>query len=316
LHSRGARGVRSAFARICLAAAALTLVVVAASAYLRHTQSGLSCTDWPSCYARVGITVRTPGVDAARTVHRFAALGVTLALVAMLALRMRAREGRFLAIAAVAIVAGLATLGVATPGARVPAIALANLLGGFALLAVLAAAHARAGAAAAIDRTTHALAIAALALAFLQACLGGAIATTHALLACPSFPGCALPSSDIASLNPWRMPVEEAGRIIAPAGSPLLHVAHRLNGVLLATLVLVLAVRLWTTRGELAVFLCAAAAAGAGAGIAAALVPSSLATALVHNASAALLVALLARAAAAPVKDPGRDALFAEAHRA
>ena len=295
--------MRSAFARICLAAVALTLVVIAASAYMRHVQSGLSCTDWPSCYARVGAIVRTPGVDVARTVHRFAALGVSLALAAMVVLCVRVREGRFLTIAAIAVVAGLATLGIATPGARLPAVALANLLGGFVLLAVLAAAHARAGAPAAIDRTTRGLAIAALALAFLQACLGGSIATSHALLACPSFPGCALPSLDVASLNPWGMPVEDAGRIVAPAASPLVHVVHRLNGIILATLVIVLAIRLWRPRGQLAVFTCAATAATVGAGIAAALVPSSLAATLVHNASAALLVALLARAAASRVID-------------
>jgi hypothetical protein len=68
------------------------------------------------------------------------------------------------------------------------------------------------------------------------------------------------------------------------------------NAIVLAAIVLVVIVRLWQPRGRLAVFIGLALATTIGAGIAVALVPSSLGAAVVHNAAAALLIALLARA--------------------
>lgn len=298
-----ASGRARAGAALALVAAALTLVVIAASATLRQAQAGLGCADWPSCYARVGAVATTGMAAFVRGAHRLAALGASLALVALLVVTLRERVARRWVVAALAIVAGLAVLGLVTAGARLPAIGLANLLGGFALLAVLAAGHAKLAPVAAIPSTARTLARVLLALALAQATLGGLVATQSALLACPSFPGC-----DEASLaafarggawNPWRIPVDGGGRIVAPEGAALLHLAHRALGVVVAGLALALAWALRRDRGELAVFVAAAAAAGAGAGIAAALLPSALGVAIVHNVSAALLIALAARAAAA-----------------
>ena len=295
---------RRGYATLALIAAALTVVVIVASAYMRHAQAGLSCVDWPSCYARVGGLADAPGVAVARIVHRLAASGVSLAVLVMLgfACMQRTRGGvqRGWTLAAVAIVAGLATLGVATPGARLPAVALANLLGGFALLAVLAAAHASTGAVPDVSRRFRALAMATLALAFVQAALGGLIATQSALLACPAFPGCDHVSwrefAAGGAWNPFHAPAEAAGGIVAPSGAAALHLTHRLNGLLLAAMVLVVAARLWRPRGGLASAIGLTLAAGVGAGIAAALVPSALGVTIVHNAAAAVLIALLARA--------------------
>lgn len=296
-------------ATLALVAATLTLVVIIASAYMRHVQAGLSCVDWPSCYASVGGVADGPGVVVVRGVHRLAASGVSLAVLAMLGLAFVRRttgraQHRFTA-AALAIIAGLAVLGLATPGARLPAVALANLLGGFALLAVLAATHANARALHGVSRRFRALAIATLALALLQAALGGLIATQSALLACPGFPGCDHATwqglVDGGGWNPFRAAIELDGKVVAPEGAATLHLIHRLNGVLLAALVLVIATRLWRPRGGLASALVLTLAPGFGAGIAAALVPSALGVTLVHNACAAVLIALLAHVAASPV---------------
>ena len=295
-----------ALAALALTAAALTVVVIAASAYLRHVQAGLACADWPSCYARVDAVARAGGTDLARAVHRVSALGVSLALLAMLALAWRAPDARRWSGMALAIAAGLAALGLATAGARLPAIGLANLLGGFALLAALAAAQARAAGAASIAPQARTLARGVLALAFAQAALGGLISTQSALLACPSFPGCDAAALQGfvsgASWDPWRTPVEIDGRLVAPGGAAGLHLAHRATGILLALLAMTLVVKLWRPRGELAVFVVAAVATGIGAGIAAALVPSALGITVLHNGAAALLVALVARAAVADVE--------------
>ena len=62
MHERDARR----YAIAALVAVALTFVVVVASAFLRHSQAGLGCTDWPACYARVAIEAQGAGVAFAR----------------------------------------------------------------------------------------------------------------------------------------------------------------------------------------------------------------------------------------------------------
>ena len=181
-------------ARMALAAAALTFVVIVASAFMRHTQAGLSCGDWPACYARVVTSdadaAPDTGVRVARIAHRLAASGVLALVIGMLLVAWTQtppwkREG-ILALAALVIAGALAVLGIATPGARLPAITLGNLLGGYALLAVLAAAAAPASAA---SRGARNLARLALAFAFVQAALGGMIGAQFASLACPCADG-------------------------------------------------------------------------------------------------------------------------------
>jgi cytochrome c oxidase assembly protein subunit 15 len=298
-----------AFPTLALIAAALTLVVIVASATMRHAQAGLSCGDWPACYAQTGVSVERSGVAIARNVHRTAATGVSLAVLVMLGFvltaRNQSRSARRWTFVAAGIVAALAIVGVATPGARVPAVPLANLLGGIALLAVLAGTHASTFAAPVMSRTLHRMVLATLALAFVQAVLGGLIATQSALLACPAFPGCEGASVsafvDGQSWNPFRPPTDVGGSVVTPEGAALLHVAHRLNGVLLFGLVLAISARLWQARGGLASGLALTLVTGLGAGFAAALVPSALGVTLVHNACAAVLIALLVRAAVSPI---------------
>jgi heme A synthase len=98
------------------------------------------------------------------------------------------------------------------------------------------------------------------------------------------------------------MPTDVAGSVAAPAGAAMLHLVHRVNGVIVFALVLVIAARLWQSRGGLASGLGLTVITGMGAGFAAALVPSALGVTLVHNACAALLISLLARAAASPTR--------------
>ena len=306
--------VRQLLAWLPLAAAALTLVVIVASATMRHAQAGLSCADWPSCYARVaevrigGETEASVGVRIARLAHRIAATGVSIAILGLLlvAWTQRPTQRRLggWALAALIVVVALAILGTRTAGARLPAIALANLLGGYLLLAALAAAHAAAIPGAAIPRGTRWLAAAGLALALAQAAAGGLISAQFAGLACPGFPGCgdsgppALASGD--AWNPLRVPVVTDAHVVAPAGAAGLHLVHRTAGLLLLGVVLAIAATLSRTRPGLARALVAVAAAGAGLGVVAAASQPTLPTVVLHNACAALLVALLARAAVRP----------------
>lgn len=122
-----ARDDRALFASAA-ACAALVFVVVAASAWLR-----LAATPCPAggC-AGFGLA------DAVRLSHRVAAMGVTVAalVIAALAWKSPARWGRRAsALAVLALVATLAVVGRRSAGSAPPAVVLANLLGGLALLA-------------------------------------------------------------------------------------------------------------------------------------------------------------------------------------
>jgi len=288
--------------RLAVAAAVAVLMVIVASAWLRHSLAGLACAAWPSCYGVVDPPQAIPGAFVARLVHRFAASAalILVALVPFLALRARSGFGaeRALAWLALAIALGLAALGIATPGARVPAVALGNLVGGFALFATLVVLAARLS-----DLRAPrggALAVAALVFLFVQVITGGMIGAQYALTSCPATFGC--PAADLASLarsgaiDPLR-PIEiVAGRVQPPDGAAALVVLHRLLAIVA---LLVTFAAAWSVRGQrwLAAAIVMASLGAALSGAAAALAQPSLAATLAHNAFAAFLVAALAVAA-------------------
>ncbi len=307
--------LRALFVRMALAAAALTFVVIVASAFMRHAQAGLSCGDWPACYARVAAPLASAppdaGVQFARIAHRLAATGVLALVIAlMLVARTRRpawrREGRLAQVALLVVVA-LAGLGIATPGARLPAVTLGNLLGGYALLAALAATAAVAATAGAATATARGRAqtpaVIALAAVLVQAALGGLIGAQFASPACAALVDCGAWSwsafVDGGAWSPLRTPAVVDGHAIAPAGAAGLHLLHRANGLLVAALVLVTVAAMWRGRARAAWMLSALLVAAAVSGIAAVSPAPALAVVVVHNACAALLVATLAWAAAA-----------------
>lgn len=192
----------------------LLLVITATSAYIRLAQTGLSCPGAPDCYAQRETRAAADddsGLLAARALHRVAASAAGIAIVAMLFVGWsNARPGERTALLALAVLAGmLAWLGRYTPSG-LPAVALGNLLGGMAMLAlgawlVLALRRSRpileAGA-------VRPWAWIALALVMLQIAAGGFIAARHAAFACSSFPGCHgafWPAGvKLAAFDPWR----------------------------------------------------------------------------------------------------------------
>jgi len=302
------------FARLACGAAALTFVVIVASAFRRHTQAGLGCVAWPSCYALVATDAQTAvpsiGVSLARFLHRLAASSALLLIVGMLLVARGARtykRERALAVAALIVALSLAALGIATPGAERPAVPLGNLLGGYVMIAVLAAlAGAVAPGSAETGRVTASalrrFALALLGFAFLQAALGGFIGTQFALRSCPALDHCAGAAGDAfargAVLDPFRPPVVVDGRVVAPAGAAGLHVIHRLLGIAVALAALALAYALRSSNRRGAALLAGLALAAPLLGAAAILRMPSLPVTVLHNAAAAAMIATLAYIAA------------------
>lgn len=299
---------RQRFARLGLAALVLTFIVVVASAFMRHTQAGLGCPDWPACYARIADTVdvstTTIGVHVARLLHRLAASAALFAIVAMLWLARGVpgfgRE-RALAGAALTVALALAALGILTPGATLPAVPLGNLGGGFLMLALLAALtglatgdprETRTGA----SPSARALIVALLAAVFVQALLGGLIGTQFALTACPALDACAATGPTFAAdaLNPFRPPAIFAGHALAPVGAAGLHWLHRALGAAIAVGTLALALALRRSEPRWAHLLACLALAAPLLGATAIVQMPALAVTVLHNAVAGALAATLA----------------------
>jgi heme a synthase len=131
--------------RLVSIALALVLVVTLSSAFIRLSQSGPPCPEWPACYgAQAGTAAAAlpeePPVFFARVLHRIAAsvAGILFLAIAVLGWhRWRNDSRRTVAVALVVLAGLLAWLGKYTPS-TLPAVMLGNLLGGMALLGLLA----------------------------------------------------------------------------------------------------------------------------------------------------------------------------------
>jgi heme a synthase len=131
------------FLRVLVAAtAALTFVVIVVGAYVRLSDAGLGCPDWPGCYGHPMPKDIADGDALAKAWkemgHRYLAggLGILILLVAVLA--WKTRRLQWLATGIVALVLFQATLGKWTVTMLLkPAIVTAHLMGGMAILSLL-----------------------------------------------------------------------------------------------------------------------------------------------------------------------------------
>lgn len=235
---------------VVLAALLLVLVITSTSAYIRLSQAGLGCAEWPACYGRA---VRLPEAGHllpervalfwARALHRLAAssVGVLLALIVFLGRKsLQGAGARLAAWTALALAGLLACLGLITPS-NLPAVTLGNLLGGMTMAALLWWLHQRGRSeSGGAGRMLLWLAFAALAL---QIALGGMIGTRHAALACATLPGCSggwwPESTDWRLFNPFfGLPASDE---VSAALEPLV-MAHRYGALLVAVILCALAV--------------------------------------------------------------------------
>ena len=282
---------------LVLVALLLVLVITTTSAYIRLSQAGFGCADWPACYGR-GVSAYSAGqlipeqsaLFWARALHRLAAssTGILLLLIVFLGWQQcKDRAARLVAVATVVLAGFLAWLGLLTPS-KLPAVTLGNLLGGMGLLALLWWLHQgdRGG-----SRKLQWLALAALAL---QIALGGMIGARHAALSCITLPACAggwWPDAvDWRLFDPFFL-MSEAD--LGSAAREALILSHRYGAVLVTGILCVLGVKAvrrgaraasggWLLLGLLGLQLLL------GAGMVLASFPLPLA--LLHNLGAALLL--------------------------
>lgn len=319
-------------ARVSLVVA---LGVVVLGAWVRLTDAGLGCPDWPGCYGQlVGVPDSAPGAErpldagkAWREVsHRYLAglLGLLIFALAALAVIHRREPGRRLWLPLVLALAVVfqALLGMWTVTLLLqPLVVVAHLLGGFAILALLWWLC--------LDRSfaplakppakTSALGVAVmvgLVLLGVQVALGGWTSANYAALACPDFPLCNgqwWPQADFADgfrPRPAAGVDYEHGVLETPARVAV-HFVHRLGALLVTAylaclLAAVFAVRRAARAAAAAVALLLAVQVALGVSNVVFQLP--LAVAVSHNAVAALLLlALLALARVIQSSPPDSD---------
>lgn len=300
-------------------ALALALVVVSLGAYVRLSDAGLGCPDWPGCYGQLVVPEQAPDLAAARNafpdrpveapkawkemIHRYAASGLGLAILALVAMAWRRRAERTpgLEIALLAVVCAQGLLGMLTVTRLLkPVIVTGHLLGGLSTLALLAVLWLRERPAPSrrpAPAWLRSLALAALAAVFVQIALGGWVSSNYAAAACPDFPTCQgrwWPELDThhAFTLDRELGATASGALLPGTALTAIHWAHRLFAGVVLGLVGPLGVALmgrvgW--RGEgLAVLV--ALSLQLALGIGNVLLHWPLPLAVAHNTGAALLL--------------------------
>jgi cytochrome c oxidase assembly protein subunit 15 len=283
--------------RIALAALLLILAVTTLSAYMRLANAGLGCADWPACY---GAQLRTPdaaiaasdtSVAIARVLHRLAAMTVlVLALtIAAAAFSSRPRQVReaALAVALIAVALGLAVLGRYSAGAVLPIIAIGNVLGGFAMVALSFATWRGATPGTRWSRPASVL----LALIVVQIASGVLVSASYSGLSCTGFPDCG-GAVDLSwsLLDPMRVPRFEASLPIHPEGA-LAQMLHRGLALLVTLAAVATGIAAWRNgQRRAAAMLVAVLTVQIGLGITLVLAALPFAAALMHNLVAALML--------------------------
>jgi cytochrome c oxidase assembly protein subunit 15 len=274
-------------------------------AYVRLSDAGLGCPDWPLCYGQPVPAQMADGAAHAKAWkemgHRYLAgtLGVLVLILGFLSFKLG--ETRGLASAIVILVIFQASLGMWTVTMLLkPAIVTAHLLGGMGILALLVWL--------ALSQYTFAFspeikklrvhALAALAAVIVQIALGGWVSANYAALACPDLPGCrgqAFPPMDFG--NAFHV-LRELGRTGEGELLPLealvaIHWTHRLFALVTFVAVGSLAIRAFAFHRVLSAAIAFLLLVQVALGIANVAFGLPLGLAAAHNAGAALLLASL-----------------------
>lgn len=303
--------------------AGLCLVVVVLGAYVRLSDAGLGCPDWPGCYGHLVLPADELARGSAQQayperpieagkawremIHRYAAtsLGISIVLATLLAWlnRRDPLQPVLLPVVLLGVVIFQGLLGMWTVTLLLkPLIVMGHLLGGLTTLGLLGwlLLESRSGRQSRGPRRTSWLAVGGLLILIVQIALGGWTSSNYAALACPDVPTCQgqwwpEDSNFAEGFVLWRgLGVNyEFGVLDAPSRVAI-HFVHRLGA--LATFTALLLIGLYFRRSQAAALRQAATLVlGAvslqvliGAGVVWFGLPLPLATA--HNGVAALLL--------------------------
>jgi len=297
----------------------LALVVVTMGAWVRLTDAGLGCPDWPGCYGRLVVSeaIATDPAAAELTaerpleagkawremIHRYFATGVGFIclVLAGIAIARRREPGQPvvlpLVLLGLVILQGL--LGMWTVTLQLlPLVVVLHLLGGMSVAACLLWLAVARPSPIQGKLSLRVLGLAAAVVLAAQIFLGGWTSANYAVLACPDFPTCQTQwwpeLADFGTGFDLVQPVGpdyEGGLLDHPARVAI-HFAHRLGAIMATILLGLLAWRLWVNPDgrPVGAAVLSALVVQLGLGISVVLFGVPLAVAAAHNGIAAILL--------------------------
>ena len=319
---------KNTFHRLGKLAFALTLVVVVLGAFVRLSDAGLGCPDWPGCYGLLDVPQTQQEISAANQayperpvevgkawkemIHRYAASSLGFIILVMCAIAWwRKREHpdqpvlvpTFLVFAV--IFQGLLGMWTVTLLLK-PLVVTAHLIGGLTVLSLLWWVLMRQGnyfAPSSISNAWHLRRYTSIALlvVIIQIVLGAWTSTNYAATACADFPTCQgqwLPANmDFSeAFVLWRgLGVNYEFGVLDNAARTAIHYTHRIGAIVTTVVLLLVAFRLISGERDqnlksLGVMLILALALQLGIGIFMIELQFPLAIATAHNAGAAVLL--------------------------
>ncbi len=306
------------FRRMALAGAVLAAAVVVLGAWVRLTDAGLGCPDWPGCYGHIypnsGHADPRSSFHFAKALHEMihryfaSSLGILIAVLMIWAVRFRADRDQPLlpAVLAFVVVCLQGALGALTVTLLLkPLIVTAHLLGGLTTLGLLCWLSLAPETRQLAEREEPLRKFAAIGLAVLivQIALGGWTSSNYAAVACPDLPTCQhswWPPMDFrdAFVLSRGLGIDYEGGVLANPARIAIHFTHRLGALLAGSILISLGVfaagRAKTRRLKLAGrLLVLAVALQICIGMATVHWGVPLALATLHNAGAAFLVITL-----------------------
>lgn len=255
------------FFRISLAACALALFVVVLGAYVRLSDAGLGCPDWPGCYGTLIAPSTLNDVNAANQafperpfeadkawkemIHRYFAstLGLLILAMAGIAIKRRKEPGQQLTLPLilVVVVCFQGALGMWTVTLLLkPAIVTLHLLGGMLTLALLFWAmlshRHQPSSEIRVTKNIKRWALLALVVVYCQIALGGWTSTNYVALHCWDLPTCQeqwWPKTNFSEgFTIWReLGIDYEGGTLSLEAGTAVHLTHRMGA--LVTLLIV-----------------------------------------------------------------------------
>jgi len=303
------------FRRLALAGALLAAAVVVLGAWVRLTDAGLGCPDWPGCYGHIypqtGHVAPQTSSQFSKAlhemIHRYFATTLGIIITSLLVWALRFRKDRDQPLVAVALLFVIVCLQGALGALTVtlllkPLIVTAHLLGGLTTLGLLCWLSLQPGPRQLSEREAalRKYAFVGLAALIVQIALGGWTSSNYAAVACPDFPTCQhswWPRMDYRdAFVLWRgLGLDYEGGVLANPARVAIHFTHRLGALVAGSILISLGVLVaMTARSRRLTFagglLVLAVLLQISLGIATVHWGVSLGLATLHNAGAAFLV--------------------------
>jgi cytochrome c oxidase assembly protein subunit 15 len=267
--------MNSGLHRLALIAAIVAFSVIVLGAFVRLSDAGLGCPDWPGCYGQLTWPVESGELQVAsqafpdrpvetgkawkEMVHRYLAGTLVLLVLAIniLAWRSPGRQQGVRKLAAVLLILILfqAALGMWTVTLKLlPVIVMGHLMGGLATFGLLLwltwkTRDENQPAAGATILQLRPMILLGLAVLLVQLALGGWTSANYSALACPDFPACQGQMWPDANYGDafvlWReVGVDYEGGVLDLRSRVAIHMAHRIGALVTFILLGMLSIRL------------------------------------------------------------------------